>query len=70
MKIIGRPFGFHSTPGIWWAIFGLPGVVAGSWIQEFTGSDTGSYIVMFLMNWIFWLGIIKAAEVLKRKLSH
>jgi hypothetical protein len=66
---IGHVYGFHSTPGMWAALVGLPGVTVGAWIEEWTRSDTAAYVSMFLGNWILCFGIIKAAASLKRKFS-
>ena len=67
---IGRNPGFHSTPGIWGAFAGLPGVAAGIWVNEWTHSDAATDVSMFLGNWLLWFGIFEAAAFLKRKFSH
>ena len=66
IKFVGDTYGYHSTPGIWTAIIGLPGVVVSAWIYHWTGSDSVGVIVAFSGNWIFWFGVLKAAVTLKR----
>lgn len=69
MKIIGDTEGYHSTPGIWGAMIGFPGIVAASWIYQWTNSEPASYLAAFLGNWLFWFALIKVAVVVKHRLN-
>jgi hypothetical protein len=69
LAIIARSPGVHSTPGIWTGVFGLPGVVAASWVRPFLGRNTNDrlgYAVMFLVNWIFYCSVIQGVLSVKR----
>ena len=60
--IVARSPGFHSTPGMWTGVFGLPGVVVASWVRPYLGSnphDRMGYAVMFLVNWGFYCTVIQ-----------
>jgi hypothetical protein len=67
MKHVGETIGYHSTPGIWLALIGFPGVVVGAWISHWTGSDPAGVFVAFVGNWIFCFGVLKATVTLKRR---
>ena len=57
-----RSPGFHSTPGKWAGVFGLPGVVVASWVRPYLGRnphDRLGYAVMFLVNWGFYCTVIQ-----------
>jgi hypothetical protein len=62
VTIVARSPGFHSTPGMWTGVFGLPGVVVASWVRPYLGRnphDRMGYAVMFLVNWIFYCSVIQ-----------
>jgi MFS-type transporter involved in bile tolerance (Atg22 family) len=62
VTIVARSPGFHSTPGMWTGVFGLPGVVAASWVRPYLGRnahDRLGYAVMFLVNWAFYCTVIQ-----------
>jgi hypothetical protein len=53
VTIVARSPGFHSTPGMWTGVFGLPGVLVASWVRPYLGRnphDRMGYAVMFLVN--------------------
>jgi len=62
VTIVARSPGFHSTPGMWTGVFGLPGVVVASWVRPYLGRnphDRLGYAVMFLVNWAFYCTVIQ-----------
>jgi membrane protease YdiL (CAAX protease family) len=69
MKIIGDMKGYHSGPGIWAALVGFPGVVASAWIYQWTKSEPPAYVAAFLVNWLFWFGLMKAVSAIRLRLS-
>jgi hypothetical protein len=69
MKIIGGSTGFHSTPGIWTLIIGMPGDMLGIWVGQFTNSDTVFYIASFVGIWLFWLGVMAGMLAIKHRLN-
>lgn len=61
LTIIARSPGLHSTEGMWVGVFGFPGVVVASWVRPFLGRnfhDHRGYVVMFLVNWIFYCTVL------------
>jgi hypothetical protein len=70
MKTIGDTKGFHSTPGIWTGLIGLPGDMLGVWVGQLTNSDTVFYIGSFVGIWLFWLGFITAILAIKHRLAR
>jgi len=70
VALLGQSYGFHSTPVIRSAMFGLPGIPVGGLLEYLTGSDTVGLVGVFLGNWAFWFGLLKAAQVLKLKLAE
>ena len=68
VAIIARSLGFHSTPGMWTGVFGLPGVVVASWVRPFLGHNSRDYLgyaVMFLVNWVFYCSVIQGLLSIK-----
>ena len=64
--VINAHPGLHSTPGIWAAVLGIPGVVVGAWIQHYqTGpsrlGDIVAYSAMGATNWLFWFAIARTS---------
>ena len=57
-------------PEFWAMVINLPGVLAGDWIAERFRSSFATYACLFLVNWLFWFGILKLFFFLKRKFSH
>ena len=70
VAVLGQSYGYHSTPVIRSALFGLPGFPVGGLLGYWTGSDSLEYVGIFLGNWVFWFGLLKAAQVLKHKLAQ
>lgn len=71
LAIIARSPGLHSPQGMWLGVFGLPGVAVASWVRPFLGRNTNDrlgYVVMFLVNWIFYCTVIQGVVSVKR--SH
>ena len=67
--VIIRFYGAHSTQGSWALFFGIPGVAVGGGLLYVTGSETASYVGMFLGNWLFWFIVLKVAVVLKNRFA-
>jgi hypothetical protein len=72
--VINAHYGGHSTPGIWAAVLGMPGIVVGAWIQNYqTGpsrlGDIVAWSAMGVTNWLFWFGVARGAVTIKRKLA-
>ena len=70
LAIVARSPGVHSTPGIWTGVFGLPGVVVASWVRPFLGRNTDDrlgYVVMFVVNWIFYCTVLLGVVSVKRR---
>jgi|ERR1700722_17835053 hypothetical protein len=68
VAIIAQSIGFHSAPGMWAGVFGLPGVVVASWVRPYLGRnahDLLGYSVRFLVNWIFYCSVIKGLLSMK-----
>jgi len=60
MAVLVRRYGFHSTPGIWSFLLGLPGTFAGGYVafdSEYTG-----FAIATLVNWLFYWGVIAAVR--------
>jgi hypothetical protein len=70
MKIIGDSRGFHSTPGIWALLIGLPGDMLGIWVGQLTNSDAVFYVASFAGIWLFWVGFIAAMLAIKHRLTY
>ena len=72
--------GWHSTPGIWTAVFGFPGVLvvvwteeAASWIhgaaQSAISPSESLYLIGSGVNFFFYLSMIGVATSLFRRFS-
>ena len=71
VAVIARSPGFHSIPGMWTGVFGLPGVVVASWVRPFLGRNPYDYLgytVMFLVNWIFYCTVIQGLVLVKHSI--
>jgi hypothetical protein len=72
LNIIAHSPGLHSTPGIWIGVFGLPGVVAASWVRPLVHQNPHDYVgyaVMFVANWIFYCTVLQGIVSIKQSLS-
>jgi hypothetical protein len=69
VKAIDHFYGLHSTPGIWAAFIGSPGLMVGGLTIRLIGSEFAFYVGVFLGNWLFSFCIIKAAIALRNGLG-
>jgi hypothetical protein len=69
MKAIDHFYGLHSTPGIWAAYLGLPGMMFGGFLNYLTGSEAVLYFGAFLGNWLFCFFVFKTALILRNRLG-
>lgn len=67
MIVINAHPGLQSTPGIWAAVLGLPGVVVGAWIPSRLG-DIVALAAMGATNWLFWFAVARTIIAIRRKL--
>ncbi len=59
--------GWHSTPGIWGIVFNLHGSAIAIGASD-TLNDFLMYFIMFMVNWLFYWGVIQGFVSVKRKL--
>jgi membrane protein DedA with SNARE-associated domain len=74
LVLIGRSPGYHSTPGIWCALAGLPGVVVSTWLSNWSDSEnsvltTAYWIAAVCVNWIFYFGLLFVVSAVARKIT-
>jgi hypothetical protein len=69
MMIIAHADRMESTLGLWVGFAGLPGIVIGSGVFFLTRSNKAAYVGIFLGNWFFYFGLVKAAVALKNRLT-
>jgi hypothetical protein len=69
MIVIKGVFGIHSTPGIWGAIVGFPGVAVGGFLEYVTRLQITFYIGLLFGNWLFWFIVFRIAFALKNKVA-
>ena len=62
--------GWHSTPGIWGAVFNLPGFAIAAGLHFSHDERRNEYLVysvMFAVNWLFYWGLIHGLLSVKWK---
>jgi hypothetical protein len=70
MKAIDHVYGLHSTPGIWAAYIGLPGMAVGGFLNYLTGSEVALYLGAFVGNWLFCFCLFKTVLILRNRFSR
>lgn len=70
--VIDSHHNWHSTPGIWTVLLGMPGVVVGMWIQIYQSDQSRLGIVVLsaiaATNWLFWFSVAKIIAAIRHKL--
>jgi hypothetical protein len=62
--------GWDSTPGIWGAVLNLPGFVIAAGMHYFPDDRRNDYLmhfIMFLVNWLFYWGVVQGFVTVRRK---
>jgi len=71
--VVDVHYGWHSTPGIWTGLLGLPGTLLGAWIESYQTDPTSLGIAalaaMAATNWMFWFSVARIITAIRRKLS-